>query len=242
MVDPFPPELVPECEPGHRGGGFSPRRRALLKHLALSVISMSGVIGISHALHRDPQLAAALNTLAHRWPGKEEPSPSLPGEDAGTACPPPGAGFDPANYREFLATIPLRHISIHQVVRCHFKKRGEVTNQLPPEELWPNIVPTLLLADELGHRLNAPLLEITSAYRSPEYNAQIQGAAEGSYHLRNQALDLKFACSVSQVADMAHRMRDDGLFQGGIGTYPGFVHLDTRGRNVDWTQKAPAKG
>ena len=30
-------------------------------------------------------------------------------------------------------------------------------------------------------------------------------------------------------------MRADKLFQGGIGLYANFVHIDTRGWNADWT-------
>lgn len=207
---------------------------------------MSGMISLAHLQHGDPRLEATFRSISRVLPGSKPEDGENTGRDPGHA---PGADggstgypFDPCNYREFLATIPLRHISIHQVVRCHFKKRGEVTNQLPPKELWSNITPTLLLADELAHRLKASLQEITSAYRTPEYNALIQGAAEGSFHTRNQALDLKFDCPVPRVAEMAHQLRQDGLFQGGIGIYPSFLHLDTRGKNVDWdlmpTQKA----
>ena len=215
------------------------RRRLILKQLFLGTISMSGVIGVCHALHRDPQLEAALSSLCQRLPAS-------PPHD-GSAVPHRSsekdisAGFNPSTYREFLATIPLRHLSIHQIVHSHFKKRGGVANTLPPPELWSNMTTTLRMADELAHRLGVPLLEVTSAYRSPEYNAQIQGAAEGSQHIQNQALDLKFDCPVSRVAETAHRMREEGLFQGGIGVYPTFLHLDTRGHNADWDHTTPVK-
>lgn len=218
------------------------QRRLVVKQLLLSTISMSGVIGVCHALHRDPQLEAALSSLCRRLPASP-PKAGVAGdaEPSGAEGTGISSGFDPSNYREFLATIPLRHISIHQVVHSHFKKRGGIANTLPPPELWGSMTPTLLLADELAHRLEAPLLEVTSAYRSPEYNAQIQGAAEGSFHVRNQALDLKFDCPVSRVAATAHRMREEGLFLGGIGIYPTFLHLDTRGHNADWDHTKPAK-
>jgi hypothetical protein len=29
-------------------------------------------------------------------------------------------------------------------------------------------------------------------------------------------------------------VRSKGAFQGGIGRYPDFTHIDTRGYNVDW--------
>lgn len=94
--------------------------------------------------------------------------------------------------------------------------------------------PTLRVADELAKRLDAPLVRINSAYRSPRYNARIGGAASHSQHLNNNALDLKFACGGSEAARLARRLRDEGAFVGGIGIYRNFVHLDTRGENVTW--------
>jgi hypothetical protein len=29
-------------------------------------------------------------------------------------------------------------------------------------------------------------------------------------------------------------MRKEGVFKGGVGRYPGFTHIDTRGSNADW--------
>jgi len=31
------------------------------------------------------------------------------------------------------------------------------------------------------------------------------------------------------------QLRNDSMFQGGIGLYANFVHVDTRGWNADWT-------
>jgi len=32
----------------------------------------------------------------------------------------------------------------------------------------------------------------------------------------------------------AKKMREEGLFRGGLGLYKTFIHLDTRGRNATW--------
>jgi len=198
---------------------------------------MSTVIFTGHLLGEDPHLDRSLAFLNREVLGVDRQDPAKDG--------PAAAGpyrkselrthrFSPATYREFLATVPLRYITIHEIIRAHFKTRGGVANELPPKHLWANLVPTLKLADELRRRLGQPLVEVTSAYRTADYNAQIKGAAEGSYHIQNQALDLRFGCPPAEVAATALRLREDGYFRGGIGIYPTFTHIDTRGRNADW--------
>ncbi|TWF54303.1 peptidase M15-like protein [Neorhizobium alkalisoli] len=107
-------------------------------------------------------------------------------------------------------------------------------NTLPPEALWPNIVPTIRVLDNLRDLLNAPIV-IQSVYRSPAYNTAIGGEAN-SQHMEFRAIDF-IAKSLSSPADWAavlRQMRANGAFAGGIGTYPTFVHVDTRGHNADW--------
>ncbi len=109
------------------------------------------------------------------------------------------------------------------------------TNRRPPEALWPNIVPTARVLDELRRRLGAPI-ELSSVYRSPEYNACIPGSASGSMHMEFRAAD--FICRDGRGsvwwASKLKEMRDAGLFRGGIGVYQTFVHVDTRGRNANF--------
>lgn len=81
---------------------------------------------------------------------------------------------------------------------------------------------------------NRPL-RVASVYRTPAYNRRVGGAAN-SQHLQGRALDLHppkgvpldaFQDSVRKLAD---RMVAEGLdLIGGIGYYPTFVHVDTRG-------------
>ncbi|WP_075087948.1 D-Ala-D-Ala carboxypeptidase family metallohydrolase [Verrucomicrobium spinosum] len=77
-------------------------------------------------------------------------------------------------------------------------------------------------------------MTIASAYRSPAYNATCPGAAPQSFHLHNLALDLVYDCPPAKVAEAAHALRNRGFFRGGIGKYPSFTHIDTRGKNADW--------
>jgi uncharacterized protein YcbK (DUF882 family) len=52
--------------------------------------------------------------------------------------------------------------------------------------------------------------------------------------MRNVALDLQFDSRPSKVAKVARALREEGRFRGGIGLYPDFVHVDTRGTNATW--------
>lgn len=93
---------------------------------------------------------------------------------------------------------------------------------------------TLKVADQMVVKMDAPLREITSAYRSPRYNRAVGGKSR-SYHMQNIALDLKFrGVSASHASYVAKQLRGKGLFKGGVGRYPSFTHIDTRGSNVSW--------
>jgi hypothetical protein len=137
-------------------------------------------------------------------------------------------------YQEFLAELSLRHIKPLELIRPHFKSRNGILNELPGRHLWKNMVATLRVADQLRDELGVKLIYIASAYRSPAYNAACPGAAPNSCHMQNLALDLMYDCPPAQVAEAAHALRNRGVFKGGIGRYPTFTHIDSRGRNADW--------
>jgi uncharacterized protein YcbK (DUF882 family) len=89
--------------------------------------------------------------------------------------------------------------------------------------------------DELRSRLQRSII-LSSVYRSPAYNTAIAGAGD-SQHTHFRAID--FVVKGSPVGPMEwatalREIRSSGLFRGGIGVYSTFVHVDTRGKNVDW--------
>lgn len=137
-------------------------------------------------------------------------------------------------YRAFLSKIPLRYIKTEEIIHPHRNIRNGVANTIPPRHMWDRIVETLKVADEIRHRLGKPLYCINSAYRSPAYNAECAGAASKSYHMQNRALDLMFRGGPEAAAQVARKLRDDEFFSGGIGIYPTFIHVDTRGYNASW--------
>ncbi len=137
-------------------------------------------------------------------------------------------------YAAFLGGLQLKHVSVKQIIEPHLKLRGEVRSGIPPAGMWARMRPTLLVADQIAARLGEPVETVISAYRSPAYNARCPGASKCSQHMNNIALDLVFASSPRQVAKAARSIRDEGKFRGGIGQYPNFTHVDTRGTNANW--------
>lgn len=66
---------------------------------------------------------------------------------------------------------------------------------------------------------------ITSAYRTPQTNNRLEGAARNSMHLRGKAVDIVFPdLPVNYMGQLAQHYS-----AGGVGFYPssGFVHVDT---------------
>jgi len=137
-------------------------------------------------------------------------------------------------YARHLSSLRLENISVQDVITAHAKKRGSCWNQLPPESMWPELDPTLKVADHVSQALGVGLNAVVSAYRSPSYNSRCPGAKTRSYHMKNQALDLVFKTRPSRVARVAREMRNNGFFEGGVGSYSNFTHIDTRGYSVDW--------
>jgi uncharacterized protein YcbK (DUF882 family) len=81
-------------------------------------------------------------------------------------------------------------------------------------------------------------VKLTSVYRSPEYNASVTGSAKRSLHMEFLAADLIPSSGTSgEWADKLKSMRARGAFQGGIGIYNSFVHVDVRGREATWDQR-----
>jgi hypothetical protein len=144
------------------------------------------------------------------------------------------AGVYIYQYGNYLLDLELKHITPRMVMTPHFKTRRGTHNILPPKKLWKKIGPTLKVVDALCDQIGLPVKEIVSAYRSPDYNKAVRGKSR-SYHMSNQAIDVVFHKASSwRVAKVAKQLRDRNVFKGGIGRYPGFVHIDTRGVNADW--------
>lgn len=110
--------------------------------------------------------------------------------------------------------------------------------QLPPQELWSNVVPTLRLYNMLKNQgILPPSSEIRSVYRSPGLN-DCAGGADSSKHLTASAMDIwvpEYEGDLWRLNRMQDSLCDFWQYQGqsmefGLGLYStGAVHLDTQG-------------
>lgn len=87
-----------------------------------------------------------------------------------------------------------------------------------------------IIRDELGEAIH-----INSAYRHPEYNEKI-GGAENSQHLTASAADITVKSKTpKQLKAIIEKMIKAKRLQiGGIGLYPGFLHVDIRPTRARW--------
>ena len=141
----------------------------------------------------------------------------------------------------FVDQIGLRHFKGKELTWLWYRTRQGVSNSCPPRDLWLNCIQPLVVLDEIRDRLREPV-RITSAYRSPMYNRAV-GGERMSYHLIFQALDSTcrrgptvFAAVARELRGTRFKLPGGGSFvwRGGIGVYPSFVHIDTRGRDANW--------
>lgn len=148
-------------------------------------------------------------------------------------------GFDLTAFTAFIEGLGLRHFKAYELLTKGAQHSNPDSaafglNTDPPRDLWPNIAATISVLDALRERLGAPVVP-TSVYRSPTYNSAIAGAG-ASQHMEFNAIDfvVRNHMSPDTWASALKDMRASGVFSGGIGTYPGFVHVDTRGNNATW--------
>lgn len=203
----------------------SPSRRRWLESAALlsvgTALSAKAVSNLRWLKHPAPPVAhvplTPVEQLVVDTPKPEEPK----------------AKTGQASYEDFIASFALRHIRPHELINPHLRSQSGVENTLPPRQLWSRMPATLFVADEIRERLGKPLNLITSAYRNPAYNKACGGASQ-SWHTRNTALDLVYEGGAKDAYAIACELRDEGFFQGGIGLYRTFIHIDTRGKNATW--------
>jgi hypothetical protein len=138
--------------------------------------------------------------------------------------------------RFFETNLPdVKHFQWHEFLVKGSSNATTGLNTDPPRSLWRNIMQVARVLDrfreEVGHSV-----VLTSVYRSPAYNATLPGAAKSSQHIQFKAVDFKVvgAGSPREWAEIMRKYRRQNMFEGGIGVYDTFVHVDTRGYNADW--------
>lgn len=101
---------------------------------------------------------------------------------------------DFGDFKSFITGLKLRHFAAIELLGSVGNTREGITNEGPPPEVWGNIVPTLLILDELRAKMGAPI-KINSCYRFPAYNAVVPGSSKKSMHTAFRAIDFQVKTS-----------------------------------------------
>lgn len=183
-------------------------------------------------LIKDSELIASIQEY---YDGRE------PGTGPGSSLP---VQIDPdymRRFTEFMDNQGLKYFSAEEFLilgggNSDPNSPAFARNTPPPVELWPNVAKIARVLDEFRERHGAPI-QLKSVFRNPEYSSAIGGATK-SQHLLGHAADFSSTKgSPEEWASILRKMRDEGLFKGGIGVLSAFVHVDVRGVNADWDNR-----
>lgn len=127
----------------------------------------------------------------------------------------------------FLQEAGIEHFRAYEI--CPVGRRSPEGHPLrpAPARLWSNVIETLHIVEDLRAATGGHPIGITSGYRDPTYNRHVGGAPH-SLHRQFGALDVwSTVWTPGQVYEylLGHDMAD-AL---GLGRYPAFTHVDTRG-------------
>jgi uncharacterized protein YcbK (DUF882 family) len=106
-------------------------------------------------------------------------------------------------FNDYISSLGLVHFSSDELLVAVGPHDTRPDNPLPEEDLWPNVVPTVLMLDALRAEFGRPIT-ITSAYRDVEYNRAV-GGVTASQHLDFRALDFK--CRGRSPEECANMLR-----------------------------------
>lgn len=143
-----------------------------------------------------------------------------------------------AEYQRYLASQAGYVPPMEQMLRSarSWQKCGFEPYEVPPENYWAEMVPTLKLVKLFKDQgvFTAPF-RIVSVYRNPELNRCAKGS-QGSKHLMNAAVDIRvdytdeFQRSQTEF-DLCEFWNTQGdRYNFGLGLYKsGTIHIDTQG-------------
>ena len=166
----------------------------------------------------------------------------------------PAAGFGVAPGLDALQALvtasQIKNFSASEVCRLNPAnlRPGEPRTSVPPESLWPGMIPTLRLAEYIRDAWKDDIvmrggdhttcgLRVVSGYRPRWYNTRINGAPS-SQHMAFKALDLSPVNGelghFMRVAQFAVSSLRESMRRVGFGRYDTFIHIDTGRTRFTW--------
>jgi hypothetical protein len=141
----------------------------------------------------------------------------------------------------------VSHFSAREILTL--RRLGE-TVKAPPSSKWPNIIPALLIAENIRAELGCPLI-VGNGYRPEPFNSRV-GGAKNSQHLHFRALDLDLPRShrSPELQEEFYRVAAEiylehgAALKMGLGLYRAWkgtrVHVDAGYRRRHWKKEFTA--
>jgi uncharacterized protein YcbK (DUF882 family) len=128
-----------------------------------------------------------------------------------------------------MSTLITPHFSVEEF-DCHDGDNTPYPSEWIDERLHPLCTVLEAVRAEIGNRP----IHILSGYRTLAHNTAVGGAKQ-SQHLLGRAADIQAeGIAPSEVHAVILRLFDAGTIEiGGLGLYPGWVHIDLRPRPAD---------
>ena len=149
----------------------------------------------------------------------------------------PSVQTDSERLEAFIDRFGFRFFRGSELTPYWSRSRSGVQNSVPPESLWPSILLTLAVLDQLRGELGVPV-RLTSTYRSPAYNQAI-GGARLSQHTQFRAID--FICSAGRPEEWGRLLQ--GLPRTSLHQppYQGRLRVPRRHRHLPFTALRPRR-
>lgn len=119
------------------------------------------------------------------------------------------------------------------------KAKPKARHEMPPRELWPNLIAVAKLAQKIRDLYGEPLW-ISSGYRPAWYNKAVGGASK-SQHIHAAAVDLNVLPSkrnptrTRKLEQATAQVWLDDITANGFGVYKGArTHIDSAGGRRKW--------
>lgn len=146
----------------------------------------------------------------------------------------------------WILLIPVGLILLHRKFMSKETKPGKLSKNFDwnefqskdgavmPDDIKENIKLLVKELEIIRSALGKPM-KVNSGYRSPEWNKKVGGKSQ-SFHMQGMAVDFYVpGMTIKQIKDTIESLISQGkIKQGGLGTYPTWVHYDIRGTKARW--------